>query len=98
MTPPAAITARGTASRFVLDHIADEQLVRGEVALVVRVVPDVRVPVLGIRLVFCVGPLANAFGRVTVPLSVGIGQIEVWKLVTAIGLISSDRDLSNWGH
>src|ERR1022692_1514166 len=38
---PAAITPRGTATQPPVDHIADEQLVGGEVVLAVRVVPDV---------------------------------------------------------
>jgi hypothetical protein len=64
--------------QFVFDDIADQQLLRGEVIFVVSVVPDMGIAILLIRLVFRARPLADSFvGRITVPLAVGIGQIEI---------------------
>ena len=66
------------SDELALDDIADQQLVRREVVFAFRVVPDMGVSILLIRLVFRIGPLAYPLlGRIAVPLAVGISQIEV---------------------
>jgi hypothetical protein len=83
----AASTLKNSAGRndrarhgdeFAVDDIANGQLVRGEVVVGVRVVPDVCAAVLLVRLIFRTCSLAYALvGCVAVPVTLGIGQIEV---------------------
>ena len=58
-------------SELAVDDVGDQQLVGGEVVLVLAVVPDVGVTVFLVRLVLGVRPLADPLlGGVAVPFSV----------------------------
>jgi len=70
----------GHGRELAVDDVGDQQLVGGEVVLLVAVVPDMGVAVLLIRLVLGVGPLADALlGGVPVPFAVTVGQWQVLK-------------------
>jgi hypothetical protein len=67
--------APGDRIDLPLDDIRDQELVRGEIALLIAVVPDVRIPVFGVRLVLGVRPRPDPLlRRAAVPLPVAIGQ------------------------
>jgi hypothetical protein len=68
-----------------VDHVGDEQLVGGEVVLAVAVVPDVRVPVLGVGLILGVSPFPDPFlGCRAVPGPVAVREGEILEADTAI--------------
>jgi hypothetical protein len=85
----AARTAHDPAGRhdatrhrleLAVDDVGDQQLVGGEVVLVVAVVPDVGVAVLLIGLVLCAGPLADPIlRRIAVPFAVAISERQILK-------------------
>jgi len=63
-----------------VDHVGDEQLVGGEVVLLVAVKPHMGVAVLLVGLVFCARPLAYSLvRRVAVPLTVPISERQILK-------------------
>ena len=91
-TPPAppdhvagGHNSAGHRPQLPADDFGDKQLVRGEVVLVVRVVPDVGVPVPLVRRVLGTGRLPNPLlGRVAVPQPVTVEQGRPWNAVMAI--------------
>jgi hypothetical protein len=73
--PAGRHDATGHRLELSVDDVGDQQLVGGEVVLVVAVIPDVGVAVLLVGLVLCVGPLADSFLRsAAVPFAVPISE------------------------
>src|ERR1700733_3225511 len=67
--------APGDGADLPLDDVRDQQLVRGEIVLVLAVVPDVRIPVFRVGPVLGAGPYPDPLlRRAAVPFAVAVGQ------------------------